>query len=129
MAITTGLKVCYRFNAASRLKSKICAGHARPERTDFERAAPTRRRANGVARATFREEKRGPPTKECILRSMSPPTSPTIPNQLLKLPATEPTRPCPFLSIVVSLKNRIAARNFSLRRILAKPYGRTESLN
>jgi len=29
MAITTGLKVCYRFNAASRLKSKICAGHSK----------------------------------------------------------------------------------------------------
>jgi len=26
MAITTGLKVCYRFNTASRLKGKICAG-------------------------------------------------------------------------------------------------------
>jgi len=49
-------------------------------------------------------------------------------------PAIEITghRTDPAVSVFVDCcvsQERIAARNFSLRRILAKPYGRTESLN
>src|SRR5438445_13880526 len=49
-------------------------------------------------------------------------------------PAIEITghRTDPAVSVFVGCcvsQERIAARNFSLRRILAKPYGRTESVN